>query len=73
MDLLRSTAYTTGLFNFQWNVVVMWGVGCLFIYLAVAKKYEHRHPCPQVRGRLRGPYGPLVKYVSLRKDYILVC
>jgi oxaloacetate decarboxylase beta subunit len=40
LDLLHGILYTTGIFNFQWNMVVMWVVGCLFIYLAIAKKYE---------------------------------
>jgi len=40
LDMLYSTLHTTGIYNFQWNIIVMWGVGCLFIYLAIAKKYE---------------------------------
>ena len=40
LDMLHSTLHTTGIFNFQWNVIIMWGVGCMFIYLAIAKKYE---------------------------------
>ncbi|MBW1734576.1 MAG: sodium ion-translocating decarboxylase subunit beta [Deltaproteobacteria bacterium] len=40
LDMLYTTLHTTGVFNFQWNVIIMWGVGCLFIYLAIAKKYE---------------------------------
>lgn len=40
LDMLHGILYTTGIFNFQWNLVVMWGVGCLFIYLGIAKKYE---------------------------------
>jgi len=40
LDMLHGILYTTGVFNFQWNVVVMWAVGCLFIYLGIAKKYE---------------------------------
>ena len=40
LDMLYGTLHTTGVFNFQWNVIIMWGVGCLFIYLAIAKKYE---------------------------------
>ena len=38
--MLYGTLHTTGVFNFQWNVIVMWAVGSLFIYLAIAKKYE---------------------------------
>jgi sodium ion-translocating decarboxylase beta subunit len=40
LDMLHGILYTTGVFNFQWNIVVMWGVGSLFMYLAIAKKYE---------------------------------
>lgn len=40
LDLLRGTFVTTGLWNFQWNVVVMWLIAFFFMYLAVAKKYE---------------------------------
>jgi len=40
LDMLFGTLRTTGIYNFQWNIVIMWGVGCLFIYLAIAKKYE---------------------------------
>jgi len=40
LDMLFSTLRTTGIYNFQWNIIIMWGVGCLFIYLAIAKKYE---------------------------------
>jgi oxaloacetate decarboxylase beta subunit len=40
LDLLQGTLRTTGIYNFQWDLIVMWGVGCAFIYLAIAKKYE---------------------------------
>lgn len=40
LDMLRGTLHTTGIYNFQWNIVIMWGIGCLFIYLAIVKKYE---------------------------------
>lgn len=40
LDMLNGTLRTTGIYNFQWNIVVMWIIGCLFIYLAIAKKYE---------------------------------
>ncbi len=40
LDMLYGTLHTTGVYNFQWNIVVMWCVGLLFIYLAIAKKYE---------------------------------
>ena len=40
LDMLRGTLHTTGIYNFEWNIVIMWAVGCLFIYLAIVKKYE---------------------------------
>jgi sodium ion-translocating decarboxylase beta subunit len=40
LDMLKGILYTTGVFNWQWNLLVMWGVGILFIYLAIVKKYE---------------------------------
>jgi carboxybiotin decarboxylase len=39
-DMVNRILYTTGLVDFQWKLVVMWAVGCFFIYLAIAKKYE---------------------------------
>jgi hypothetical protein len=39
LDMLRGIVYTTGVFNFQFKLIVMWGVGSLFMYLAIAKKY----------------------------------
>jgi len=40
LDMLRGTLHTTGIYNFEWNIVIMWAVGCVFIYLAIVKKYE---------------------------------
>ena len=40
LDMLRGILYTTGVFNFHWNIIIMWGVASFFIYLAIAKKYE---------------------------------
>lgn len=40
LDMLKGILYTTGVFNWQWNILIMWSVGLLFIYLAIAKKYE---------------------------------
>jgi oxaloacetate decarboxylase beta subunit len=40
LDLLYGTLQTTGLLHLQWNIVIMWGIGSLFIYLAIAKKFE---------------------------------
>jgi sodium ion-translocating decarboxylase beta subunit len=40
LDLLRGTWFTTGLAHFDWRVVVMWGIGSFFMYLAIVKKFE---------------------------------
>ena len=40
LDMLRGILYTTGIFNFQWDLIIMWLVGALFIWLAIVKKYE---------------------------------
>ena len=40
LDMLEGIMHTTGLFNFQWKLIIMWGVGSLFMYLAISKKYE---------------------------------
>ena len=40
LDMLKGILYTTGVFNFQWKVIIMWGVASFFIYLAIAKKFE---------------------------------
>ena len=40
LDMLYGTLRMTGVYNFQWNIVIMWCVGLMFIYLAIAKKYE---------------------------------
>jgi sodium ion-translocating decarboxylase beta subunit len=40
MDLLRGTWFTTGIAHFDWRLVVMWGIGSLFMYLAIVKKFE---------------------------------
>jgi carboxybiotin decarboxylase len=40
MDLLRGTWFTTGLAHFDWRLVVMWGIGSFFMYLAIVKKFE---------------------------------
>jgi sodium ion-translocating decarboxylase beta subunit len=40
LDMLYGTLHTTGVYHFQWNIIIMWGIGSLFIYLAIAKKYE---------------------------------
>ena len=40
LEMLRSTLQTMGIVNFTWKVVVMWGIGSLFLYLAIVKKFE---------------------------------
>jgi sodium ion-translocating decarboxylase beta subunit len=40
LEMLRSTLQTMGILNFTWKVVVMWGIGSLFLYLAIVKKFE---------------------------------
>ncbi|MFH1934941.1 MAG: sodium ion-translocating decarboxylase subunit beta [Pseudomonadota bacterium] len=40
LDMLNGILNTTGIFNFQFKLIIMWAIGCLFIYLAIAKKYE---------------------------------
>ena len=41
VDILFNILQTqTGLFSLHYKLVVMWGIGLFFIYLAVAKKYE---------------------------------
>ena len=41
MNLLLNILETqTGLFNLHYKLVIMWAIALVFIYLAVAKKYE---------------------------------
>ena len=41
MDLLNTFASLFSNFgNLTWQMVVMWGIGALLIYLAIAKKME---------------------------------
>jgi sodium ion-translocating decarboxylase beta subunit len=39
-DLLKNAFFLTGIPNFDWRMVIMWGVGSLFIYLGIGKKFE---------------------------------
>jgi sodium ion-translocating decarboxylase beta subunit len=39
-DLFWGILQTSGVFNFEWKLIIMWGVGSLFMYLAIAKKFE---------------------------------
>jgi sodium ion-translocating decarboxylase beta subunit len=40
LDMLHGMLYLTGVFNFQLNLVIMWAVGSLFMWLAIKKNYE---------------------------------
>jgi carboxybiotin decarboxylase len=40
LDLLSSILQQTGIMALGWRHVIMWGVGLLFIYLAIARKFE---------------------------------
>lgn len=40
MDMILRIMETTGFANMSWGNLIMIGVGCLAIYLAIAKKYE---------------------------------
>jgi oxaloacetate decarboxylase beta subunit len=38
--MFHGMLYLTGVFNFQLKLVIMWAVGCLFMWLAIKKEYE---------------------------------
>jgi len=40
LDMLYGILHTTGLLNFSWKFLVMWGISGLFLYLAIAKNFE---------------------------------
>ena len=40
LDMLRGTLQTTGVFNFHFNLIIMWLIGSFFMYLAIVKKFE---------------------------------
>ncbi|MBN1830893.1 MAG: sodium ion-translocating decarboxylase subunit beta [Deltaproteobacteria bacterium] len=40
LDMLHGMVYLTGVFNFQLKLVIMWAIGCLFMWLAIKKNYE---------------------------------
>lgn len=73
LDMLRGIVYTTGIFNFQWNIIIMWGVGCLFIYLAIVKKYEPLLLLPIGFGIfiVNFPLVPLMGYTAEGHPYLL--
>lgn len=39
-EVLQTIILQTGFLSLKWGHVVMWGIGLVFMYLAVAKKYE---------------------------------
>ena len=77
MDLLNTFASLFSNFgNLTWQMVVMWGIGALLIYLAIAKKMEpslllpmgfgairSTCPCrvPSPRGRPSAPFRPCLR------------
>jgi len=40
LNMLQGIMHTTGVFNFDPKVIVMWAIASGFIYLAIAKKFE---------------------------------
>jgi len=40
LDMLQGIMHTSGIFHFELKLIIMWAVGSLFMYLAIAKKYE---------------------------------
>jgi len=40
LDLLSNILHQTGILALHWKYMIMWGIGLLFIYLAIAKKFE---------------------------------
>ncbi len=40
IEMLAGILKTTGFMNLTWKMPIMWGIGGMFMYLAVAKKYE---------------------------------
>jgi len=39
-DLIKTSFFMTGIPNFDPRMIIMWAVGCLFIYLGIGKKFE---------------------------------
>jgi sodium ion-translocating decarboxylase beta subunit len=39
-EMLSGILHTTGLLNFDWRLVVMWGIAGVFLYLAITKNFE---------------------------------
>jgi carboxybiotin decarboxylase len=40
LDMLWGILNTTGVFNFSWKFILMWGISGLFLYLAIVKNFE---------------------------------
>jgi oxaloacetate decarboxylase beta subunit len=40
VDTLTEIARQTGIMHVEWRHVIMWGIGTLFIYLAIARQFE---------------------------------
>ncbi|MCJ7595908.1 MAG: sodium ion-translocating decarboxylase subunit beta [Desulfobacterales bacterium] len=39
-DMLYGIFFTTGIAELSWQHVLMWAIGCFFLYLAIVKKFE---------------------------------
>jgi sodium ion-translocating decarboxylase beta subunit len=40
LDMLKGIFYTTGILNFSWKFLIMWGIAGFFLYLAIVKNFE---------------------------------
>ncbi len=40
LDMLWGILNTTGILNFSWKFLIMWGISGFFLYLAIAKNFE---------------------------------
>lgn len=66
LDLLNGIFQSTGIPYLEWRQVVMWAIGSLFIYLAIAKKFEPLLLLPIGFGIfvVNFPLSPLMGYSS---------
>ncbi len=73
LEMLRDIAYTTGVFSFQFNLIIMWAIGSLFMYLAIVKKYEPLLLLPIGFGIfiVNFPLVPMMGYSSNGHAYLL--
>lgn len=40
LSMLQGILNTTGIYTFEWKMLVMWAIGGLFLYLAIVKNFE---------------------------------